>query len=191
LFFTVAAAASIVIAFLVYQFNGNVTRNSSGQTFANHQRDSTKLTKKIKGIGPSQTDVFLQDMQLTPQKTRNELDALVPDKNPFEPPIHVEPAPILSQQKIDNTPEEDAYIAGYTPQSPNANTYVVPVRFNIPADKANDLVNPIFPVTNVLTNVFNKEVDFGTTRKDVADNRGFYIKIGKFEISRNASPSSR
>jgi hypothetical protein len=191
LFFTVAAAASIVIAFFVYQFNGNVTRNSSGQTFANHQRDSTKLTKKIKGIGPSQTDVFLQDMQLTPQKTRNELDALVPDKNPFEPQKVVDPSPILSQQKIDDMLEEDVSIAGYTPQSPNANTYVVPVRVNIPADKANDLVNPIFPVTNALSAMLNTEIDFGKTRNTVVDKRGFFIKIGKFEISRNASRSSR
>jgi hypothetical protein len=191
LFFTAAAAASFVIAFLVYQFNGNVTRNSSGQTFANHQQDSTKLTKKNKGIGPSQADVFPQDMQLTPQKTRNELDALVPDKNSFEPPVHVELAPILSQQKIDNTPEEDGYIAGYLPQAPNANTYVVPVRVNMPSDKANDLVNPIFPVTNALSAMLNTEIDFGKTRNTVVDKRGFFIKIGKFEISRNASRSSR
>ncbi len=191
LFFTVAAAASIVIAFFVYQFNGNVTRNSSVQTFANHQRDSTKLTKKNKGIGPSQADVFPQDMQATSQKTRKELDAVVPNKNSFEPSGHLEPAPILSQQKIDDMPEEDVSIAGYTSQSPNSNTYVVPVRVNIPADKVNDLVNPIFPVTNALSAMLNTEIDFGKTRNTVVDKRGFFIKIGKFEVSRNASRSSR
>jgi hypothetical protein len=191
LFFTIAAAALFVIAFLVYQFNGNAAKNSSAQTFANHQKDSTKLTKRNNGIGPSQADVFPQDMQVTSQKTRKVLDAVVPDKNSFEPPVHVEPAPILSQQKIDNTPEEDVYIAGYVPQAPNANTYVVPVRVNIPEDKANSLVNPIFPVTNALSAMLNTEIDFGKTRNTASDKRGFFIKIGKFEVSHNASRSSR
>ena len=184
LYFTVGAAAALVIAFLMYQFNGNDARNSSGQTFANHQQDSTKLTKKNKGIGPSQADVFPQDMPPTPRKTRKELDAVVPNKNSFEPPVNVEPAPILSQQKIDNTTEEDGYIAGHVQQAPNA--YVVPVRVNITADKANELFNPIFPVTNALSAMLNTEIDFGKTRNAVSDKRGFFIKIGKFEISRNA-----
>lgn len=45
--------------------------------------------------------------------------------------------------------------------------------------------NPIEPLTKFVTKKTNTEVDFKTTKKAENERRGFYLKIGKFEISRN------
>jgi hypothetical protein len=52
---------------------------------------------------------------------------------------------------------------------------------------AEEMKNPIKPITNQLSKTLNQEVDFKTGR--AANNRGsgFYLKIGKLEISRKKS----
>ena len=52
---------------------------------------------------------------------------------------------------------------------------------------AEEMKNPIKPITNQLSKTLNQEVDFQTGR--AANNRGsgFYLKIGKLEISRKKS----
>jgi hypothetical protein len=44
--------------------------------------------------------------------------------------------------------------------------------------------NPIVPVTNKLAEVFQQDIDFRTSRAAKKQKGGFYLKIGKFEISR-------
>jgi hypothetical protein len=45
--------------------------------------------------------------------------------------------------------------------------------------------NPIEPVTSFIESKTKTEVDFRTTKKVEGKPRGFFIKIGKFEVSRN------
>lgn len=49
----------------------------------------------------------------------------------------------------------------------------------------NEMHNPIEPLTKFVTKKTNTEVDFQTTKKTENERRGFYLKIGKFEVSRN------
>lgn len=47
-----------------------------------------------------------------------------------------------------------------------------------------DMKNPIKPVTNKLAEVMKTDVDFRTTHAKLSFKGGFYLKIGKLEISR-------
>lgn len=47
----------------------------------------------------------------------------------------------------------------------------------------NDMNNPIKPVTNRLSDAIKQEVDFRTAKTTEKNSGGFYLKIGKFELS--------
>ena len=47
--------------------------------------------------------------------------------------------------------------------------------------------NPISPITNRLANVVKQEVDFRTAKATEKRSGGFYLKIGKLEISHRTS----
>jgi uncharacterized membrane protein YheB (UPF0754 family) len=51
----------------------------------------------------------------------------------------------------------------------------------------NDMNNPISPITNRLANVVKQEVDFRTAKATSKRSGGFYLKIGKLEISHRTS----
>jgi hypothetical protein len=46
-----------------------------------------------------------------------------------------------------------------------------------------DMKNPIKPITNRLADVVKQEVDFRTAKPTEKRSGGFYVKIGKFELS--------
>ncbi|MEY3236682.1 MAG: hypothetical protein RI883_783 [Bacteroidota bacterium] len=50
-----------------------------------------------------------------------------------------------------------------------------------------EMNNPISPITNRLANVVKQEVDFRTAKATSKRSGGFYLKIGKLEISRRTS----
>ena len=49
-----------------------------------------------------------------------------------------------------------------------------------------DLSNPIEPITDLITKKTNVEVDFRNRKKSAKKKGGLFVKIGKFEFSRNA-----
>lgn len=49
----------------------------------------------------------------------------------------------------------------------------------------NDMKNPIQPITNKLAEWMKTEVDFKTKQAKLSFKDGFYLKIGRFEVSRN------
>jgi hypothetical protein len=46
-----------------------------------------------------------------------------------------------------------------------------------------EMNNPIKPVTSRLGDLVNQEVDFRTAKASEKNSGGFYLKIGKFELS--------
>ena len=177
------AAAAIVLLFLAYRFispsgtqdNAPVTAQKKIEPKTEKQGSGGKTSDERQPFSWNTSPIDL-DNPFGPQQSQHETE-LVPDLR-----IHPEIQP-------EETPVEVLEIAMETPiiTPPIAeNTHALA---NLPMttmENSPEYINPIFPVTNVLTNVLNKEVDFGTTRKEVADNRGFYIKIGNFELSHNA-----
>ena len=45
--------------------------------------------------------------------------------------------------------------------------------------------NPIKPITSFISKKTNTNVDFGTKKASKSKKGGFFVKIGKFEVSRN------
>lgn len=48
----------------------------------------------------------------------------------------------------------------------------------------NEMKNPIKPITNRLSDLTNTEIDVRTAQKAQGKRKGFYVKVGKFEIER-------
>jgi hypothetical protein len=187
MYYSVGAAAALVIAFLMYQFSGkDVLKHTSTQTIATQRKDTTDPSAPNKVERPKQATLGSLNIQTPIDTQRKEKELRVHDVDPFEPEDDHSPAPLLSQQNMENRTKDDSLAIAYVPQHGLPITHAVPVRVNVPTAKSNDLVNPIFPVTNALSAMLHTEIDFGKTREKVADNGGFFIKIGKFEISRNA-----
>jgi hypothetical protein len=186
LYFTVGAAAALVLTFLMYPFNGNDAGKSSVPTIANQQKDTTKTTEPLIKNLTKQADLGPHLIRSSFANQHKETEHKVYEADPLESSEDHSPAPLLSQQNVENTSKDDSLAIAHVPQHTVPITHTVPVRVNLPATKKNDLVNPIFPVTNALSAMLNTEIDFGKTQNNVADNRGFYLKIGKFEVSRNA-----
>jgi hypothetical protein len=182
------AAAAIVLLFLAYQFNSPSGTQDNAPVTAlknsgpkNENQGSDVKTSDERQPFSWRTSPIEIENQFDPQQSKHNTKE-VPDLR-IHPEIQPEEAPVEAPELAMEIPIISL------PIEENTQTVAsVPVTTK---EKSSEFINPIFPVTNVLTNVFNKEVDFGTTRKDVADNRGFYIKIGNFEVSHNASRASR
>lgn len=54
-----------------------------------------------------------------------------------------------------------------------------------PVFVANNMKNPIEPVTSFISRKTNTEIDFGTKKASKREKGGFFFKVGKFEISKN------
>jgi hypothetical protein len=68
-----------------------------------------------------------------------------------------------------------------------ANTQEITKKYNTQQEVlvgVDQMKNPIVPVTNKLAEVFQQDIDFRTSRAAKKRKGGFYLKIGKFEISR-------
>jgi hypothetical protein len=177
------AAAAIVVLFLAYRFNSAAVTQDNAPVTAlkksepkTEKQDSGGKTSNERQPFSWNTSPIDLDHPFAPQQSQHNTE-LVPDLriNPeFQPEETPFQAPEIALETPINTPpiEENIQTVASVPLTTKENSP--------------EFVNPIFPVTNVLTNVFNTEVDFGTTRKEIADNRGFYIKIGNFEVSHNA-----
>jgi hypothetical protein len=177
------AAAAIILLFLAYQFNS--PSGTQDKTSITAQKKSEPKTEKqgiqVQTLDEPQpfswnTSPIEIENQFGPQQSQHNTKE-VPDLR-IHPEIQPEETPVEAPEIAVETPVITPPIA--------ENTHAVASVPMTTKENSPEYINPIFPVTNVLTNVFNKEVDFGTTRKDVADNRGFYIKIGNFEVSHNA-----
>jgi hypothetical protein len=192
-YYSVGAAAALVVAFLMYQFSGkDVLKNTSTQTIATQQKGTPDKSAQNKVEQSKHATLKRQNIQAPIDTQRKEKELRVHDVDPFDPADDHSQVPMLSQQNMENNLKEDSLSVAYLPERylhrPNGLpvTHALPVGVNVPAAKSNDLVNPIFPVTNALSAVLNTEIDFRKTRNTDTDNRGFYVKIGKFEVSRNA-----
>ncbi len=177
------AAAAILILFFAYQFNDPAGTQDNAPVTA-QKKIEPKTEKQGSEVQPSDvpqpfswsTSPIEIENQFGPHQSQH--DAEVGPDLRINPEIQPEETPVEAPELAMETPIITPPIA--------ENTHTVASVTMTTKENSPEYINPIFPVTNVLTNVFNKEVDFGTTRKDVADNRGFYIKIGNFEVSHNA-----
>ena len=84
-------------------------------------------------------------------------------------------AKLITQPVNFEVEENEKYSASNFPATQPEETYAM-VEFQ-------DMKNPISPITNRLADLVKKEVDFRTAKASNKKSGGFYVKIGKFEIS--------
>ena len=110
----------------------------------------------------------------------------------FEKLIDYENVTLLDNNR-ESKFEIGAYTAGlqYIIENKMAYTHVDQRVNEEPSDYTilgfNDMNNPISPITNRLANVVKQEVDFRTAKATAKRSGGFYLKIGKLEISHRTS----
>lgn len=94
----------------------------------------------------------------------------------------------LSLKKADILPEKNSEleIVPTTWSKPQQVEHAAP-RNDYAVVGFDDMNNPIKPITNRLSDVVKQEVDFRTAKPTEKRSGGFYVKIGKFELSHRKS----
>lgn len=198
----IASAAAILLLFFQLGFNsGNQQKNPS--VFANNDKTKPKTNagnKKSFKIAPSslpieENNTFVaqkntsiapnskknnnpkkkgkeQEEQIIPVQPEPEKNLLGDNKKPHQPTILPEVkndkqpvAPTLNEE-VKKTPSND--LAAHTTGSSN-------------------MKNPIPIITNTISEKTKTPVDFKTGKATETEKGGFFLKIGKFEVSHRAS----
>ncbi len=180
------AVAAAVVAFVLFTNAGNI--QSVTIDFAS---DNLKLNVPTLGL----TDV---------------VEPVVPEIQPAPNNIvvaHGEPGVIrtkrisdaIDHEKLTTRPSSDFMKTSFDNQTLMPVTQIDPSKATldnsiarepaIPVNKTdqanNDMKNPIAPITNFINKKSDTDVDFGQRKASTDKKGGFYVKIGKFELSRN------
>ena len=182
-----AAAASIMLAVLLWNFNGNGIIENDTIKFVEKDEVVPEIIKEIPSL-KIEDNVQIAEQPLaektTPQKepqntgsidTQNELktpDNINNDLSPRGPSPNLIS---LEDQKI-----EPIHIYPSTP-----NKVILEENSQDVASLGfNDMTNPIKPVTSFVGDKINRTVDFRRKKKEEGKPSGFFLKIGKLEVSR-------
>lgn len=199
-----AAAASVAAFFLVWSFMGNgpvaemehqmadgSTVNKQGQKDASDDDSENN---------PAENDSYRMDGQ----QDQDPLLANVPEETSHQPSNGAIPASDrnndnrVSVDRMDRRPANTVLTAfeDYPVEPIARKTYAYVEKENatknghdgnedVAANWAMSMYNPIEPITRFVSEKTNTDVDFRTTDKRKSEqDKGFYLKIGKFEISR-------
>jgi hypothetical protein len=185
---SLAVAASVAILFFLWNSTTNgITDN--GTSISKH--------KEIKKVPHQKNEQIKNVPNNKSQKT--EFDSFIPvfentsDDINFAAVLPEKKANFFIKRLIPRDPKELKYNAlSYDIiENEMAYTNVDPRVNEEPSDYAilgfNDMNNPISPITNRLANVVKQEVDFRTAKATSKRSGGFYLKIGKLEISHRTS----
>ncbi len=187
-FISLAVAASVAILFFLWNSTTNgITEN--GTSISKH--------KEIKKVPYQKNEQIKNVSNNKSQKT--ESDSYVPVFENTSEDINF--AAVLSEKKanffikrlIPRDPKElkNSALSYDIIENEMAYTNVDPRVNEEPSDYTilgfNDMNNPISPITNRLANVVKQEVDFRTAKATRKRSGGFYLKIGKLEISHRTS----
>jgi hypothetical protein len=151
-----------------------------------------------------------QDQKDQQQNSEQNDDSAVSDETSSQP---VQVAVVGMQEAAGDTPATAAAVADHPQRidhlslkkadilpEKNSDLEIVPTTWSKPqhvqqdASKNDytvlgfdDMNNPIKPITNRLSDVVKQEVDFRTAKPTEKRSGGFYVKIGKFELSHRKS----
>ncbi|WP_343635677.1 hypothetical protein [Fluviicola sp.] len=209
----IAAAAAILLLFFQLGFNNNSTKETTADTFAQNKKDKKGSSGKtdhkkpanvvpaIESIGENDTYVAQKsnpapgngnnhaasqsnERPVPNQKEKKNTDQLVPvqpepEKNPL---AENKPQPhhptILPQVKDDKQPVAPTF---------NEDVNKAPSKDLASNTGGSNMKNPIPLITNTLSEKTKTPVDFQTGKATETQKGGFFVKIGKFEISHKSS----
>jgi hypothetical protein len=185
---SLAVAASVAILFFLWNSTTNgITDN--GTSISKH--------KEIKKVPHQKNEQIKNVPNNKSQKT--ESDSFIPvfentsDDINFAAVLPEKKANFFIKRLIPRDPKElkNNALSYDIIENEMAYTNVDPRVNEEPSDYAilgfNDMNNPISPITNRLANVVKQEVDFRTAKATSKRSGGFYLKIGKLEISHRTS----
>ncbi|MDR0802654.1 hypothetical protein [Fluviicola sp.] len=199
----VAGTSAAAILILFFQLTGGSgSKEKHPNAIANSRPE-----KSVKGQpGKIQTQgSAIEDSQIIEEQNRvvavKTIPAQAPEKKVFhtlkETPFAPEPEVIKNQnQLVDNTAQP--HHPTILPQVNDSKQPVAPA-LNNDMDKApnkdlasnntgsSNMKNPIPGITNTISEKTNTSIDFKTGKATETEKGGFFLKIGKFEISHKAS----
>jgi hypothetical protein len=186
-----AAAASVAAIFFIFQSNNDqILKNNGGTELAGG--DSLKKIEERKSLEDlnqeKQADQLPVDDVYVPGRTFAEIS----EKEEIPEPVNVKNQNQEKQEKIDRIKlraPKNIQLAKHDLEileeaSPYVPTKVETIRNSDYASLGfQEMNNPIKPVTSRLGDLVNQEVDFRTAKASEKNSGGFYLKIGKFELS--------
>jgi hypothetical protein len=186
-----AAAASVAAIFFIFQSNNDqILKNNGGTELAGG--DSLKKIEERKSLEDlnqeKQADQLPVDDVFVPGRTFAEIS----EKEEIPEHVNVKNQNQEKQEKIDRIKlraPKNIQLAKHDLEileeaSPYVPTKVETIRNSDYASLGfQEMNNPIKPVTSRLGDLVNQEVDFRTAKASEKNSGGFYLKIGKFELS--------
>lgn len=176
-----SAAASVACIFWLSQFMLPGNQDGTGSALASLNQHDWKFSHSVvhassqrhastekEAVKPSQ-----QTMQLAVNKSGNQVadQLLLPAKKIGQiptNPIQFEPEELVLASVSMNPSLQEETFSSYL--------------------SLDEMKNPIKPITSELKSRFNKDIDFRTAKANKNKQGGFYLKIGRFEISRKTAP---
>ncbi len=187
-FISLAIAASVAILFFVWNSTTNgITDNETSISKHNeikkvpHQKNEQNLNVPNNKIQNKEDDSYVPVVE----NNSDELNVanVIPEKRT---PLYIKgliPRHVKELKGTEQLYDVVENEMAYTNIDPRVNEE--------PSDYTilgfNDMNNPISPITNRLANVVKQEVDFRTAKATSKRSGGFYLKIGKLEISHRTS----
>lgn len=186
-----AAAASVAAIFFIFQSNNDqILKNNGGTELAGG--DSLKKIEERKSIEDlkqeKQADQLPVDDVYVPGRTFAEIS----EKEEIPEPVNVKNKNQEQQEKVDKIKlraPKNIQLAKHDLEIIKEASSYVPTKVETirNSDYASlgfqEMNNPIKPVTSRLGDLVNQEVDFRTAKVSEKNSGGFYLKIGKFELS--------
>lgn len=182
----VAAAASVLLFFLLYDFGGTAEQNN--KTFvADKVKEQTAPAVKDDQNGQVKNDKVLSEETAPFIAEPDSSDELpVHTNTPTSPNRHniAIDEQLPTRQLLSFA--HDKKLEPVTPLLKTEDPHQEELTFE--RDMAytgfQDIANPIEPITKILSDKTKRDIDFRAGRSNVNRSKGFYLKVGKFEISR-------
>ncbi|WP_430405757.1 hypothetical protein [Fluviicola sp.] len=197
----IASAAAVVLLFFQLGFNSSDPQKDPS-VFANHTKTNQKThpkDKKLPEVDPStqpieENNTFVAQKNTAigapnPKKDRNKNQK---GKGQEEQIIPIQPEP-EKNQVADNKPHQPTILPPIKndkqPVSPTLDEEVNKAPHNDLASNAggSNMKNPIPLITNTISEKTKTPVDFKTGKATETEKGGFFLRIGKFEVSHKAS----
>ena len=180
-----AAVASVVLAFLIWNFNGKDISENNALKFVEKNEILPEVKKELPGV------VLEDNIQIAKQSEVESIEPVKKEKvnTPLNYQTDKKTSPKVKNDLFPRKPFtnlislEDQKIKPIHIY-PSNNTVVEDNNQDMAYVGFNEMENPIEPVTNFIGNKIKKTVDFRRKKKEEGKPSGFFIKIGKLEISR-------
>jgi hypothetical protein len=180
---SLAAAACAAVLFLLWDPADTALTIQSDQTVAQKDpldyRNNTDSSEENEGTTQPSADQNMQLETIGTQGITKSVTAtthVTADRPPRVDRLSLKRVEVLSVKSNDREIVPTTWLKPQpVEQTPAKNEYAM-VGFD-------DMKNPIKPITNRLSDVVKQEVDFRTAKPTEKRSGGFYLKIGKFELS--------